>query len=88
MSPTRPTPFRRGSPPSIPGGDRQFLVEELRRLELTLRDLCDLVPQETNTPPTRPRSGMIRRALAPWRPVVGQTEDAWVSFDGASWTYL
>lgn len=85
---TRAQPYVVGSPPALPDGERRFLLDELRKIEATLRDVVDLSPQETTTEPRRPRSSMIRRARAPWRPVVGQTTDAWVYFDGDEWVYL
>lgn len=85
---TRPRPFLRQEPPTLDGGDRAYVLEELRRLEATIRDLVDLVPQETNAAPPKLRPSMIRYAKDPWWPVTGQTADAWVWFDGTDWQYL
>jgi len=87
MALTRPTPYRRSTSPSLAGGELRFLMDQLQRLETTLGDLCALCPQEADAAPAAPRSGMQRLARAPWRPVAGQTADAWVYFDGPSSTW-
>jgi hypothetical protein len=87
MALSRPTPFRRSGNPTIAGGEQAFLVEQLRRLEITLQDLCDLTPQEADAEPAKRRSGMTRLSRAPWRPLVGQTDDVWVYFDGVTQTW-
>lgn len=87
-SPTRPQPYIRGDRPVLDGNDMVFLVGELRRISLTMRDLVDLCPQEANSAPARLRKSMIRFSMDPWWPVSGQTADAWVYFDGTAWQYL
>lgn len=87
MAIARPTPFRRTSSPTLAGGDLKYLLDALRRIETTLSDLCLLCPQEADAEPPRRWSGMQRLSRAPWRPLPGQTEDAWVYYDGLSDTW-
>ena len=83
-----PTPYRPAAPPTIPGGDRMFFLEEFTKLRRTLAEVQDMLPEKTNAAPGRPREGMVRKALSPWRPVVGQTTDKWVIYNGSAWEYL
>jgi hypothetical protein len=84
-----PLPYAPRSAPIIPGGEAQYLQQELREIQDTLNGVLDMLPQEASAPPARPRPGMIRRAVAPWRPV-GGTADVWVSWHPAtaSWALL
>lgn len=87
-SPTFPTPYVPRPVPTIDGGDAVYLQRELRALQVSVQSLIFMSPQNASLPPDRPRSGMIRRAVSPWRPVAGQTTDRWVSYDGSAWGYL
>lgn len=75
-------------PPSLPASLPNFANTEFRKLEQSLADLFDMTPQATNTVPPAPRDGMIRLAQAPWRPVAGQSANAWVYYDAGVWRYL
>lgn len=76
--------------PNTPPGTNPAIVQELRRIEASLRDLADYAPQPAIREPSKRRDGMVRLARSPWRPVDGQTADAWVYFDGTDneWKYL
>lgn len=80
------TPYVRGNPPSDPTDLPTFLTTELRRLELTLSQVTNLVPQVATAAPKSPLTTMIRYAKSPWNPL--GTGDGWVKFDGTSWTAL
>lgn len=83
---SRPAPYVRGMRPVL-GGDAPFIMEELRRIEQTLKDLADFAPQEADTAPARPRVGMQRLSVDPWRPL-GGTVDRWVYWSGTAWVAL
>lgn len=78
--------YNANTPPGTPAS----LAEEFRRLDAALRDLTDFAPRAATREPTKGRDGMIRLSRAPWRPVLSQTVDRWVYFDGATnkWAYL
>ena len=83
-----PTPYHPRPLPPRPESLPVFVTRELRDLEATLTSVLALLPRNASAAPSDPVPGMIRRAVAPWRPVAGQTKDRWVSFDGNAWTYL
>lgn len=66
------------------------MQNELQRIKSVLAAYSDRLPQATDKAPTAPSDGMIRLSRDPWRPVSGQTADAWVYYDaaGSVWRYL
>ncbi len=88
MSVSKPATYTRGMRPVIAGADMPFLMDELRSIETTLRDLVAMCPQAADIVPQKPRVGMQRYAVSPWWPVVGQAADAWVFWTGTTWEYL
>jgi len=91
-------PYRRASQPLFSHGKtlqdierghknlHVYLADEFRKLEQTLATLTNASPQVAFKEPTAPMLGMIRYAKAPWDPL--GTGDAWVYWDGSSWTAL
>ena len=61
------------------------MVSELLRLQTTISELVELVPQVADRAPESPRTGTIRKALGTyWDPLTLAT-DYWVQWDGANW---
>lgn len=61
------------------------VAQDYQRLVLYLHHLSEMIPQEVDRPPLKPRSGMIRKAIYPgWAPL-GGSSDVWVQFDGSDW---
>lgn len=71
------------APPSIPGGDAIYLASQLTAIANSLSGLRTLAAQSATVAPKVLLDGMIRLARNPWRPVAGQTADAWVYWDAA-----
>ena len=80
------TTYVRGNPTDDPANVPQFLTNELRRLELTVSQLSNLVPQVSTKAPMLPLTGMIRFNKAPWNPL--GTGDGWIRFNGTAWVVL
>lgn len=87
---TGPIPYHRGSSPVLPGGDARHLEDELGHIQNSVESLVLMCPQVALEAPKTLVDGMQRLSRRPWRPVAGQTVDAWVYYDavGLSWRYL
>lgn len=83
-----PTGYVVGATPLIAGGDAVYLGRQLQAISDSILSLVRLTPQPATTPPRTLTDGMQRLARAPWWPVVGQTADRWVYFDGPTGTWL
>ena len=79
-------PFVRGRPPQNPAELNIFLTNELTRIETTLAQVTNLVPQVAISAPRVPLLGMIRYAKAPWNPL--GTGNGWVRYNGTTWIAL
>lgn len=78
------------SPPTIPGGDAVYLAAQLAAIANSLSGVRLMTPQSAAVAPKVLQDGMLRLSRDPWRPVSGQTADAWVYYDaaGATWRLL
>lgn len=76
--------------PTIPGGESFYLRAELDKIAASIRQLAAHTPQAATSAPSNPPDGLQRLARAPWRPVSGQTTDAWVFWDAVAkaWALL
>lgn len=71
---------------ALPAANGQF-----GKLRDSINNLNVFAPiTATQAPPGDPSDGMIRLAKSPWRPVSGQTQDAWVYYNAhaGAWEYL
>ena len=80
--------YKRSSPPALDGGDVRYLAQELTKIQEALQAIQNLTPQQCSIAPPKPLPTMIRFAMAPWRPVAGQTTDKWVTYVNGAWAYL
>lgn len=71
------------APPSIPGGDAVYLAAQLGAIANSLSGIRAMTPQSATVAPKALLDGMVRLSRDPWRPVSGQTADAWVYWDAA-----
>ena len=78
------TYVRRQSPTLNPDFLGNYLQEELRELETSIRSLADASIQVTDREPTNPRKGMVRFAIAPWEPI-GSGVTKLVVYNGSAW---
>jgi hypothetical protein len=74
--------------PSDTNDLQTFLKDELQKVSQAIEDLRDLSIQVAYVAPSKPRIGMIRFAVYPWRPAPAQTHDALVFWSGIAWVYL
>jgi hypothetical protein len=61
-----------------------YLQEELREVEASIRSLSDASLQVADSEPASPRKGMVRYAIAPWNPLSDGTQGL-VVYDGTAW---
>jgi hypothetical protein len=87
---TAPTAYSTSVQPILPGGADAYVQKELGRIQAAIKATQALTPSAAVKAPEKPVDGMMRLARFPWRPVSGQTADAWVYYDavGAAWRYL
>jgi len=84
------SPYVRRQAPTIdPDFLANYLQEELRSLEASIRSLADASIQVADSAPDSPRKGMLRYAVSPWNPLsngfsglVVYSGSAWVSAGG------
>ncbi len=82
-----PPPYIPTPMPLLPSGLGPYAQREYEKIGRSLNALVLLTPQGANAEPKTLMDGMVRMSRAPWRPLVGQTDDAWVFYDGPSQTW-
>tara|TARA_B110000046_G_C12973371_1_gene389981 strand:+ start:738 stop:1061 length:324 start_codon:yes stop_codon:yes gene_type:complete len=75
---------RRQAPNLNPDFLSNYLQEELRELEASIRSLVDASIQVANTAPESPRKGMVRYAVSPWDPL-SNSFSGLVVYSGTAW---
>lgn len=78
------TYVRRALPSLKPETLPNYLQEELREIEASLKSLADASIQVTDKAPTNPRKGMVRYAVYPWEPL-GSGVSYLVVYNGTTW---
>lgn len=75
--------------PVLSGGAERYAQLTLSNVQTVAQNTMAMTPQAATAAPATPLDGMVRLARSPWRPVSGQTVDAWVYFDAAldEWVY-
>jgi hypothetical protein len=61
-----------------------YLQEELREVEASIRSLSDASLQVADSEPASPRKGMVRYAISPWDPLSDGTQGL-VVYNGTAW---
>lgn len=64
-----------------------YIQEELREIELSIKSIADTRIQVTDRAPIHPRKGMVRYAISPWEPI-GSGISKLVVYNGRTWTAL
>jgi hypothetical protein len=75
---------RRQQPSLQPDFLGNYIQEELRELEASIRSLTDASVQVTDREPESPRRGMVRYAVSPWNPL-GNSYTGLVVYNGTAW---
>jgi hypothetical protein len=75
---------RRQAPNLNPDFLPNYLQEELRELEASIRSLSDASVQVADRAPESPRKGMVRYAVSPWNPLNNGTQGL-VVYNGTAW---
>ena len=83
-----PQPFVVRQQPQLADNLNLYLKASLGDIATTLNGVLAMLPQAATAAPTTPHLGMVRLAQAPWRPVLNQTADAWVIYNGNGWDLL
>jgi DNA-binding transcriptional regulator YbjK len=78
------TYVRRQSPTLNPDFLGNYLQEELKELETSIRSLADASVQVTDRAPESPRKGMVRYAVSPWNPL-SNSYSGLVVYNGSAW---
>ena len=78
---------RRQSPSLDPEFLPNYLQEELRELEASIRSLTEASIQVADREPTSPLKGMVRYAVSPWNPLSDGTQGL-VVYDGTAWAAM
>lgn len=82
---TLPTPPSQGALPLIEGeGAQVWANARIKSLLNSVTSLIACAVSNSMAAPKIPQDGQLILARAPWRPVAGQTADAWCYFDGAA----
>lgn len=79
------SPYARRQAPNLnPDFLPNYLQEELRELEASIRSLSDASVQVADRDPESPRKGMVRYAVSPWNPLSNGTQGL-VVYNGTAW---
>jgi len=78
------TYVRRQAPNLSPDFLPNYVQEELRELEASLRSLADASIQVADRAPDNPRRGMVRYAVSPWNPL-GNGSVGLMVYNGTAW---
>ncbi len=79
------SPYTRRQAPNLnPDFLANYLQEELRELEASVRSLSDASVQVADRAPDSPRKGMVRYAVSPWNPLNNGTQGL-VVYNGTAW---
>lgn len=65
-------------------GAQVWAYQRIKTLLNSVTALVGCAVSNSMAAPKNPQDGQLVLARSPWRPVAGQTADAWVYFDGAA----
>ena len=70
--------------PEIESGVRQYLEDELQKIEQSIQTLADASIQVADDAPDNPRKGMVRYAVTGWDPL-GDGSTGLMVYNGTAW---
>jgi hypothetical protein len=79
--------YSRNAAPVIEADLIRYLMDELSRIERSIRTLAISSPEVLDQPPTNPVRGMVKYALSPWDPL-GTGYEGLIVYDGSSWNQV
>ena len=79
--------YTRRPTPALEASFKNFIQEELRELETSIRSIADASPQVSETAPSNPRKGMVRYAVSPWDPLSNGYQGL-VVYNGTAWVQV
>ena len=84
-----PVPYVPGSLPKLNDNLNIFITNELKKIQVSITGILNILPQVATAAPAKPMEGMMRLATAPWEPIAGTTSPTWVIYDAtAGWTLV
>ena len=81
------TYVRRQTPTLNPELIGNYIQEELREIEASIRSLADASIQVSDRAPDSPRKEMVRYAVSPWDPI-GNGSTGLVVYNGTAWVLV
>lgn len=79
--------YTRRPTPSLEASMKNFIQEELREIETSVKSIADACIQVSEQAPAGPRKGMVRFAISPWDPL-GNSYEGLVVYNGTSWVQV
>lgn len=76
--------YSRSQRPVVNENITKYTIDELQRLESSIRSLVEASIQVADREPENPQKGMIRFNLDPWDPL-GDDSEGLVVYNGTSW---
>lgn len=77
--------YSRGTTPILEEDLRNYIQEELQRIETSIRSLVTSGVEVLDEPPLNPIKGMVKFNILPWD-ALGDSSEGLVVYDGTSWT--
>ena len=79
--------YTRRPTPALEASFKNFIQEEFRELETSIRSIADASPQVSENAPSNPRKGMVRYAVTPWDPLSNGYQGL-VVYNGTAWVQV
>lgn len=79
--------YTRRPTPTLEASMKNFIQEELREIEASVKSITDACIQVSNEAPSGPRKGMVRYAVSPWDPL-GNGFQGLVVYNGSAWVQV
>ena len=79
--------YTRRPTPALEASFKNFIQDELREIEASLKSIADAAPQVAEDAPSSPRKGMVRYAVSPWDPLSNGYQGL-VVYNGTAWVQV
>ena len=78
------TSYGRGIPPLLEEDLRNYIQDELQRIETSIRSLVTSGVEVLDVPPLNPIRGMVKYNVSPWD-ALGDSSEGLIVFNGSAW---